>query len=130
MHVGCFVVNVTEWVKDGGLEFWNHYDKFCCSINKIKCLEQLDISGKSPQRRIGKICITRRLHAAVGQIPIDVCFCAQDRKKGQLQQMGLNKPGTSLPLSPDQQCSGIVIANAIFPLTTNKFKSRTELGLC
>jgi hypothetical protein len=49
--------------------------------------------------------------------------------RGQLQQMGLNKPGTSLAPSPDQQRSDVIIANAIFPLTTNEFKSRAELVL-
>jgi hypothetical protein len=76
-------MNVTEWVKDGVLEFWNHYDEFCCSIIKMDCLEQLNNSGKSPHRRVGKMYtyITPRLYVAVGQILIDVCFCSQDRKK-------------------------------------------------
>jgi hypothetical protein len=41
--------------------------------------------------------------------------------------MGLNKPGAFVPSSLDQQRSDIIIANAIFPLTTNEFKSRPEL---
>jgi hypothetical protein len=43
--------------------------------------------------------------------------------------MGLNKPGTTLPPSPDQQRSDVIIANAVFPLTTNEFKSQPELVL-